>query len=88
MVVEAHPLFPYLEKCLAIPTYPLSFTSKWFFCCNNNCHNHLIQTGFLKYTEAIATSLISLVTNFPEICAFIIGFSFTAWTRMRPSLAH
>ena len=29
---------------------------------------------FSKYTEAIATSLIPLVINFPEICAFIIGF--------------
>ena len=32
---------------------------------------------FSKCTEAVATSLIRLVTNFPEICAFIIGFSFT-----------
>ena len=39
-------------------------------------------------TEAITTSLILLVTNFPEICAFIIGFSFTVWTQMRPLLAH
>ena len=31
--------------------------------------------------EAVATSLIPLVTNFPEICAFIIGFSFTVWTK-------
>ena len=29
----------------------------------------------------VATSLIPLVTNFPEICAFIIGFSFTVWTK-------
>ena len=28
----------------------------------------------------VATSLIPLVTNFPEICAFIIGFSFTVRT--------
>ena len=32
-------------------------------------------------SEAVATSLIPLVTNFPEICAFIIGFSFTVWTK-------
>ena len=32
-------------------------------------------------TEAVATSLIPLVTNFPGICAFIIGLSFTAWTK-------
>ena len=35
---------------------------------------------FLDCTEAVASSLITLVTNFPEICAFIIGFSFTVWT--------
>ena len=29
----------------------------------------------------VATSLIPLVTNFPEIFAFIIGFSFTVWTK-------
>ena len=38
---------------------------------------------FSECTEAIATSLIPLVTNLPEICAFIIGFSFTVWTKMR-----
>ena len=43
---------------------------------------------FLECTEAVATSLIPLVTNFPEIFAFIIGFSFTVWTKMRPLLAH
>ena len=43
---------------------------------------------FSDCTEAIATSLIPLVTNFPEICAFIIGFSFSVWTKMRPLLAH
>ena len=32
---------------------------------------------FSRYTEAFAASLIPPVTNFPEICAFIIGFSFT-----------
>ena len=30
----------------------------------------------------------TLVINFSEICAFIIGFSFTVWTKMRPLLAH
>ena len=29
----------------------------------------------------VATSLIPLVNNFPEIFAFIIGFSFTVWTK-------
>ena len=32
-------------------------------------------------TEAVATSLILLVTNFPGISAFIIDFSFTVWTK-------
>ena len=36
---------------------------------------------FSECTEAVATSLIPLVTDFPEICAFIIGFSFTVWTK-------
>ena len=35
----------------------------------------------------ITTSLIPLVTNFPEICAFIIGFSFTVGTKLRTLLA-
>ena len=42
---------------------------------------------FSEFTEAVAASLIPLVTNFPEICAFIIGFSFTVWTKMKPLLA-
>ena len=29
----------------------------------------------------VAISLIPLVTNFLEICAFIIGFSVTEWTK-------
>ena len=29
----------------------------------------------------VATLLIPLVSNFPEIYAFIIGFSFTVWTK-------
>ena len=35
-----------------------------------------------------ATSLIPLDTNFAEICAFKIGFSFTVWTIKGPLLAH
>ena len=35
---------------------------------------------FSKCTEAITTSH-TLVTNFPEISTFIIGFSFTVWTK-------
>ena len=36
----------------------------------------------------IATSFISLVTIFPEICGFIFCFRFTVWTKMKPLLAH
>ena len=36
---------------------------------------------FSECTEVVATSLIALVTNFPEIFAFKIGFSFTVWTK-------
>ena len=43
---------------------------------------------FSECREATAASLIPLVTNFPEICAFIIGFSFTVWAKIRPLLAH
>ena len=42
---------------------------------------HFFTQVFLECTEAVATSLIPLVTNFPEICAFIIRFSFTVWTK-------
>ena len=49
---------------------------------------NFFRVFFSECTEAIATSLIPLVTNFPEICDFIIGFSFTEWTKMRPLLAH
>ena len=45
---------------------------------------HFIQV-FSECTEAITTSLIPLVTNFPEICN---GFSFTVWTKVWPLLAH
>ena len=43
---------------------------------------------FSEYTEANATSLIPLDTNFPEMCAFIIGFSCTVWTKMKSLWAH
>ena len=43
---------------------------------------------FSECTEAIATSIILLVTSFPEIFVFMIGFSFTVWTKMMPLLAH
>ena len=39
---------------------------------------HFFRRVFSECTEAVATShhLYHRVTNFPEICAFIIGFSF------------
>ena len=37
---------------------------------------------FFEYTEATATSLIPLDIILPEICAFIVGFSCTLWTKM------
>ena len=49
----------------------------------NNYHNQLLQTGFFRITEAIATSLIPLDIILPEICAFILGFSCTVWAKMR-----
>ena len=49
---------------------------------------HFFIRVFSEDTETNAMSLIPLDTNFPEISAFIIGFSFTVWTKMRPLLAH
>ena len=43
---------------------------------------------FSEYTEANATSLIPLDAILPEICAFIIGFSFTMWIKMGLFIAH
>ena len=49
---------------------------------------HFFRRVFSEYTEVNATSFIPLDTILPEICAFIIGFSFTVWTKTRPLLAH
>ena len=38
---------------------------------------------FSEYTEAVTTSLIPIDAILPEICTFIVGFSCTAWTKMR-----
>ena len=54
-------------------------------------HNIIINffgRVFSKYTEAVTILLMPIVTNFPAICAFIIGFSLTVWTKTRPLLAH
>ena len=50
-------------------------------CVRGNSHNQLLQTVFSECTEEVATSLIPHSYQFPEICAFIIGFSFTVWTK-------
>ena len=36
---------------------------------------------FSNYTEVVATSIIPLDIILPEICAFIIAFSCTVWTK-------
>ena len=43
--------------------------------------NIFYRRFFSECAEAVTTSLIPLVTNFSEICAFIIDFSFTVWTK-------
>ena len=43
---------------------------------------------FSVYTEAVTTSLIPIDAIPPEICAFIVGFSCTVWTKMRSLRAH
>ena len=53
---------------------------------NNNYHNQHFRQISSEHTEAFATSPMPLATNIPEICVFMIGFSFTVWTRMRPLL--
>ena len=43
---------------------------------------------FSDNTEANATTLVPLDTILPEICAFIVGFSCTVWTKMRSLRAN
>ena len=43
---------------------------------------------FSEYTEAVTTSLIPIDAILPEICTFIVGFSCTAWTKMRSLRAN
>ena len=66
----------YRASNLKATTTFLDFAEVNFWC---------LQIGF---TEVITTSLIPLVINFPEICAFIISFTFTGWTKLRPLSAH
>ena len=42
---------------------------------------HFFRRVFSECTEAVATSLYHIVTNCHGICAFIIGFSSTVWTK-------
>ena len=44
---------------------------------------HFFRRVFSECTETNATSLVPLDTILPEICALIIGFSSTVWTKMR-----
>ena len=48
---------------------------------NNNYHNNLLQFGFLGVYWSDRYITYTLVTNFPEIVPFIIGFCFTVWTK-------
>ena len=50
-------------------------------CNNNNYHNQLLQTVSRSVLKRSLHHLYHIVTNFYEICAFIIGFSFTVWTK-------
>ena len=47
---------------------------------------NFFRRDFSVYTAAITTSLIPLETIFPEECAFIVGCSYTVWTKMRSLL--
>ena len=47
----------------------------------SNNHNKILQTGFLGVYWSDHYYTYTLVTNFPEISTFIIGFSFTVWTK-------
>ena len=89
-VVEAHPLFPYfLENRI----YAHPYIS--FFHLLVNVFSVIIIIiiifiiinffiwVFLEYTEAVTTSLIPIDAIIPEICSFNVGFSCTAWTKMR-----
>ena len=38
---------------------------------------------FSEYTEAVTATLIPIDAILHEICAFIVGFNCTVWTKMR-----
>ena len=43
---------------------------------------HVLE-AFLPNIEEVTTSLIPIDAILPEICTSIVGFSCTAWTKMR-----
>ena len=43
----------------------------------------IFRSVYSEYTEANSTSLLPLDTILLEICAFIVSFSCTVWTKMR-----
>ena len=49
---------------------------------------HFFIRVFSEFTKAVKTSLIPIDTILPEICAFIVGFSCTVWTKMRSLRTH
>ena len=42
---------------------------------------HFFRRFSLSVLKRLLYHLYHIVTNFPVICAFIIGFSFTVWTK-------
>ena len=66
------------------------FTSKWFsvtLIIIIFIINFFIRV-FSEDTEAVTTSLIPIDAILPEIQSYIVGFSCTAWTKLRSSQAN
>ena len=84
MVIESSSLVPVLFREGFSHPY-ISFFHllvNGFFCYNNNnYHNQLLQTGFLGVYWSCRYITYTTVTNFPGICAYIIGFNSTVWTK-------
>ena len=47
-----------------------------------------MKTYLYRASDLESTNSYTNSYQFSEICVFIIGFSFTVWTKMRPLLAH
>ena len=43
---------------------------------------------FSEFTEAVTTPFIPIDAILTEMCAFIVGFSCTVWTKMMSLRAH